>query len=59
MCPTDISSRLTPIDAATKANASFSEEVGALMLVMTMTRPDFAFAVDNVSRLMDNSQDKH
>lgn len=35
--PTDISSRLTPSDAATKLNGPFREAVGALMHLMTST----------------------
>ena len=47
--PTDISSRLLPSDAPTKVNAPFREAVGALMHLMTATRPDTAFAVGYVS----------
>ena len=57
--PTDISSRLTPSDAATKINAPFREAVGALMHLMTATRPDIAFAVGYVSRFMENPQVEH
>uniref|UniRef100_A0AAV1TI45 Reverse transcriptase Ty1/copia-type domain-containing protein n=1 Tax=Peronospora matthiolae TaxID=2874970 RepID=A0AAV1TI45_9STRA len=52
--PTDISSRLTPSDAATKNNAPSREAVGALMHLMTATRPDVAFVVGYVSRSMEN-----
>uniref|UniRef100_A0AAV1UM73 Reverse transcriptase Ty1/copia-type domain-containing protein n=1 Tax=Peronospora matthiolae TaxID=2874970 RepID=A0AAV1UM73_9STRA len=38
--PTDISSRLIPSTAATKIDAPFREAVGALMHLMTATRPD-------------------
>uniref|UniRef100_A0AAV1T907 Reverse transcriptase Ty1/copia-type domain-containing protein n=1 Tax=Peronospora matthiolae TaxID=2874970 RepID=A0AAV1T907_9STRA len=54
--PTDISSRLTPSDAATKNNAPSREAVGALMHLMTATRPDIAFVVGYVSRFMGNPQ---
>ena len=57
--PTDISSRLTPNDAATKINAPFREAVGALVDLMTATRPDIAFAVGYVSRFMENPQVEH
>ncbi|GMF66344.1 unnamed protein product [Phytophthora lilii] len=40
--PVDMSSRLVPSDAATKVNAPFCEAVGALMHLMTATRPDIA-----------------
>ncbi|GMF53916.1 unnamed protein product [Phytophthora lilii] len=43
--PVDMSSRLVPSDAATKVNAPFREAVGALMHLMTATRPDIAYAV--------------
>ena len=57
--PTDISSRLTPSNAATKINAPFREAVGALMHLMTATRPDIAFAVGYVSRFMEKPQVEH
>ena len=59
ICPTDISSRLTPSNAATKVDAPFREAVGALMHLMTATRPDIAFAVGYVSRFMENPQIEH
>ncbi|KAG2858863.1 hypothetical protein PC114_g28405 [Phytophthora cactorum] len=40
--PVDMSTRLVPSDAATKVNARFREAVGALMHLMTATRPDIA-----------------
>uniref|UniRef100_A0AAV1VJD8 Reverse transcriptase Ty1/copia-type domain-containing protein n=2 Tax=Peronospora matthiolae TaxID=2874970 RepID=A0AAV1VJD8_9STRA len=52
--PTDISSRLIPSTAATKIDAPFRKAVGALMHLMTATRPDIAFAVSYVTRFMDN-----
>ena len=57
--PTDISSRLTPSNAATRINAPFREAVGALMHLMTATRPDIAFAVGYVSRFMEKLQVEH
>ncbi|KAG3039133.1 hypothetical protein PC122_g25631 [Phytophthora cactorum] len=47
--PVDISTRLISSDAATKVNAPFREAVGALMHLMTATRPDIAYAVGCVA----------
>ncbi|KAF0688449.1 hypothetical protein As57867_019867, partial [Aphanomyces stellatus] len=57
--PADLSSRLVPSSAPTKVNAPFREAVGALMHLMTATRPDIAFAVGYVSRFMENPQVEH
>lgn len=57
--PTDISSRLNPSNAAIKIDAPFREAVGALMHLMTATRPDIGFAVGYVSRFMENPQVEH
>ncbi|KAG2951261.1 hypothetical protein PC119_g28235 [Phytophthora cactorum] len=57
--PVDISTRLISSDAATKVNAPFREAVGALMHLMTATRPDIAYAVGYVSRFMENPQEEH
>lgn len=50
---TNISTRLTPSNATTKIDAPFREAVGALMHLMTATRPDVAFAMGYVSRFME------
>ncbi|KAG2962578.1 Retrovirus-related Pol polyprotein from transposon TNT 1-94 [Phytophthora cactorum] len=57
--PVDMSTRLVSSDAATKVNAPFREAVGALMHLMTATRPDIAYAVGYVSRFMENPQEEH
>ncbi|KAG2791496.1 hypothetical protein PC113_g25824 [Phytophthora cactorum] len=57
--PVDMSTRLISSDAATKVNAPFREAVGALMHLMTATRPDIAYAVGYVSRFMENPQEEH
>ena len=57
--PVDISTRLVSSDAASKVNAPFREAVGALMHLMTATRPDIAYAVGYVSRFMENPQEEH
>ncbi|KAG2871790.1 hypothetical protein PC117_g28168 [Phytophthora cactorum] len=54
-----MSTRLVPSDAATKVNAPFREAVGALMHLMTATRPDIAYAVGYVSRFMEKPQEEH
>ncbi|KAG2759272.1 hypothetical protein Pcac1_g28672 [Phytophthora cactorum] len=54
-----MSTRLVPSDAATKVNAPFREAVGALMHLMTATRPDIAYAVGYVSRFMENLKKEH
>ena len=57
--PTDISTKLLPSDAPTKVDAPFREAVGALMHLITATRPDIAYAVGYVSRFMENPQVEH
>ena len=57
--PVDLSLRLLPSDNATKVDAPFREAVGALMHLMTATRPDIAYAVGYVSRFMENPQQEH
>ncbi|KAG6616793.1 Integrase catalytic core protein [Phytophthora cinnamomi] len=51
--------KLVSSDAMTKLDAPFREAVGALMHLMTSTRPDIAFAVGYVSRFMENPQVEH
>ena len=57
--PVDASSRLLLSNAATKVDAPFREEVGKLMHLTTVTRPDIAYAVGSVSRFMENPQEEH
>ncbi|KAG6615786.1 Integrase catalytic core protein [Phytophthora cinnamomi] len=57
--PVDISMKLVSSDAMAKLDAPFREAVGALMHLMTSTRPDIAFAVGYVSRFMENPQVEH
>ena len=57
--PVDIGSRLLSRDSATKVNATFCEAVGALIHLMTATRPDIAFAVGYASRFMENARVTH
>ncbi|KAG2802010.1 hypothetical protein PC116_g10556 [Phytophthora cactorum] len=57
--PVGMSTRLSPSDTAIKVNAPFREAVGALMYLMTATRPDIAYAVGNGSRFMENPQEEH
>ena len=57
--PVDLSTQLLPSKSATKVNAPFREAVGALMHLMTATRPDIAYAVGYVSRFMENPQQEH
>ena len=54
--PVDTGSRLVSSDSEIKVNAPFREAVGALMHLMTATRPDIAFPVGYVSRFMGNHQ---
>ena len=57
--PVDLSTQLLPSKNATKVDAPFREAVGALMHLMTATRPDIAYAVGYVSRFMENPQQEH
>lgn len=57
--PVDVSTRLVPSNASTSVDAPFREAVGALMHLMTATRPDIAYAVGYVSRFMENPQETH
>ncbi|KAG6619865.1 Integrase catalytic core protein [Phytophthora cinnamomi] len=57
--PIDISMKLVSSDAMAKLDAPFREAVGALMQLMTSTRPDIALAVGYVSRIMENLQVEH
>nr|CCA24845.1 PREDICTED: copia proteinlike putative [Albugo laibachii Nc14] len=54
--PLELSSRLVLNNEAIKFDASFREAVGALMHLMTTTRPNIAYAVGYVSRFMENTQ---
>ncbi|OWY92633.1 hypothetical protein PHMEG_00038287 [Phytophthora megakarya] len=57
--PVDISMKLVSSDPITKMDAPFREAVGALMHLMTSNRPDIAFAIDYVSRFMENPRVEH
>ncbi|KAG3127018.1 hypothetical protein PI124_g22122 [Phytophthora idaei] len=57
--PVGMSTRLAPSDTTIKVNAPFREAVGALMHLMTATRPDIAYAVGNGSRFIENPQEEH
>lgn len=57
--PADPSTRLVPSDSPATTNIPFREAVGALMHLMTATRPDIAFAVGYASRFMENPQAEH
>lgn len=59
MSPTDMISRLVASNAASKVDAPLRESVGAVMLLMNVTRPDVAFAVGYISCFMENPQAKH
>lgn len=48
-----VSARLVISNAATKADAPFRDDIGALMHLTTATRPDIAHAVSYVSRIME------
>nr|CCA14811.1 integrase putative [Albugo laibachii Nc14] len=55
----DLSSRLVLSNEANKFDAPFREAVGAMIHLMTTTRPDIAYAVGYVSRFMENPQQEH
>uniref|UniRef100_A0AAV1TB20 Reverse transcriptase Ty1/copia-type domain-containing protein n=1 Tax=Peronospora matthiolae TaxID=2874970 RepID=A0AAV1TB20_9STRA len=57
--PVDLSTRLVASSEAAKIDVPFLEAVGALMHLMTATRPDIAYAVGYVSRFMENPQQEH
>ena len=57
--PVNLSSQLLPSKSQSKVDAPFREAVGALMHLMTTTRPGIAYAVGYVSRLMENPQQEH
>ncbi|GMG15967.1 unnamed protein product [Phytophthora fragariaefolia] len=51
--------KLVSSDSTTKLDAPFREAAGALMHLMTSTRPDIAFAVGYVSRVMESPPAEH
>uniref|UniRef100_A0AAV1V9F8 Polyprotein n=1 Tax=Peronospora matthiolae TaxID=2874970 RepID=A0AAV1V9F8_9STRA len=57
--PVDLSTRLVASSEAAKIDVPFREAVGALMHLMTATRPDIAYAVVYVSRFIENPQQEH
>ena len=57
--PVDLSSRLVSISEKTMIDGPFREAVGALIHLMTATRPDIAYAVGYASRFMENPQQEH
>ena len=57
--PVDLSSQLVPSNNGIKVDAPFRQAVGAVMHLMTKTRPDIEYAVGHVSRFMENPQQEH
>uniref|UniRef100_A0AAV1TF83 Integrase catalytic domain-containing protein n=2 Tax=Peronospora matthiolae TaxID=2874970 RepID=A0AAV1TF83_9STRA len=57
--PVDLSTRIVASSEAANIDVPFRKAVGTLMHLTTATRPDIAYAVEYVSRFMENPQQEH